>query len=75
MPLDGQMHPNKTAVLMAVGHGARSVSEVQAAVGLSRGVTWRWLDMLRDERWIVWPPNTDGSLRPRFGIVVGRWMR
>lgn len=75
MPLDGQVHPSKAAVLMAVANGATTVTEVQAQVGLSRSVTWHWLDVLRNERWIAWPPNTEGTLRPRFGIVVGKWMQ
>jgi len=75
MPLDGQIHPSKAAVLMAVANGATTITEVQAQVGLSRSVVWRWLNTLRDERWVIWPANTEGSLRPRFGIVVGKWMQ
>ena len=68
--LDGQVHPSKAAVLMAVAHGAGSVTEVAEAVGLSRNAVWQWLNVLRDERWIIMPPGTEGTLRPRFGVAV-----
>lgn len=71
MPEVEAVYPSKAAVLMAVGNGATTLTEVTTAVNLSRTQAWHWLNMLRDEGWITWPSDKGGALRPNFGIVAG----
>jgi DNA-binding IclR family transcriptional regulator len=70
MPGVEPVYPTKAAVLVAVGNGARSLTEVALAVNIGRSSAYHWLKMLRDEGWIIWPPGTEGTLRPNFGIVA-----
>lgn len=64
------LSPGRAAVLWAVIHGARNVSEVAAASGRSRSNVHRHLECLRADGLVGWDTRHAGTLRPTVEVVA-----
>ena len=66
---------SRTACLMAVWGGARTIGAVAERVGLARSTAHKHLIELEADGLVRWDEGRAATLRPAFGVVRGPWVK